>query len=88
MKLMSYEQFAQKEADRLKRLRKYLGLSISEVEDTVFGTKSSVLRMEHNETPSAFRAPYLQYIYEAVMDEADYADERAIDIFRNIEFKT
>lgn len=87
MKLMSYDQFAQRQAERLKKFRQYIGVPISEIEDTIFGAKSSVLRMEHNQIPAAFRAEYLDYIYNAVMDEADYTDERPIDVFRRLEFK-
>ena len=84
--LMSYEQFAQKQADKLKRMRKFIGVSASEVEDTIFSAKSSVLRMENNQAPAAFRDSYLEYIYTAVMEGSEYFSKRGIDIFRELEF--
>lgn len=85
MKIMSYEEFCEQYSRRLKTLRTRVGVSIIDAEDIIFGKKHSVSSIERNKSMYAFRALYIEYIYRAVLDEADFSGRNPAHIFKELD---
>lgn len=85
MEIMNYEKFCEQYSERLKNLRKRIGVSIFETENIIFGKKHSVSSLERNKSMYAFRALYIEYIYRAVLDEADFSGRNPSHIFKELD---